>query len=271
MASLLDRMNVDTTPSVGPVRSKNRRAGSVPYSRPPKGDINSPWKHDMYQQGSESAKSLSDRLGAPQKDAPPKMNFGGAVRALKEATGSATDKELSIRGASTRGNVVEVTGLVKGTTAEDVEAIFKRCGPITQSSVKQSHGNADVTVRLTFKQENDAREAVRVFDQQVADGRTLGVRVVGGVNASLSGRLSMSVVDGSVDALMETDTDGGSCQNALGRLSFSRDPEAAARAHILIAPPGADPKDYLPSSSSSRGRSRGRGRGRRGGAIGGGR
>ena len=121
MASLLERMNVDITPNVGPVRSKTRRAASVPYSRPPKGDINSPWKHDMYQQASESGKSLSDRLSVPQKDAPPKMNFGGAVKALKEATGSATDKELSIRGASTRGNVVEVTGLVKGTTAEDVE------------------------------------------------------------------------------------------------------------------------------------------------------
>ena len=122
MASLLERMNVDIAPNVGPVRSKTRRSASVPYSRPPKADINSPWKHDMYhQQGSESGKSLSDRLGVPQKDAPPKMNFGGAVKALKEATGSATDKELSIRGASTRGNVIEVTGLVKGTTAEDVE------------------------------------------------------------------------------------------------------------------------------------------------------
>ncbi|KAH9006613.1 hypothetical protein EDB86DRAFT_2875123 [Lactarius hatsudake] len=260
MASLLERMNVDTTSSVGPVRSKTRRADSAPYSRPPKGDINSTWKHDMYQQGSESGKSLSDRLGAPQKDTPPKMNFGGAVRALKEATGSATDKELSIRGASTRGNVVG------GTTAEDVEAIFKRCGPITQSSVKQSHGNADVTVRLTFKQDNDAREAVRVFDQQVADGRTLGVRVVGGVNASLSGRLSMGVVDGSVDALMEVDTDSGSSKMRSDDI-ISRDPEAAARAHILVAPPGADPKDYLPSSG--RGRGRGRGRARRGAAGGG--
>ena len=46
---------------------------------------------------------------------------------------------------------------------------------------------------------------------------------------------------------------------------ISRDPEAAARAHILVAPPGADPKDYLPSSSSRGGRGRGRGRGRRGG------
>jgi hypothetical protein len=121
MASLLERMSVDTAPGVGPVRSRPRRAGSAPYTRPPKGDINSPWKHDMFQQSSESGKSLSDRLDTSSKDAPPKMNFGGAVKALKEATGQAADKELSIRGASTRGNVVEVTGLVKGTTAEDVE------------------------------------------------------------------------------------------------------------------------------------------------------
>ncbi|SRR6266404_4258580 len=91
-----------------------------------------------------------------------------------------------------------------------LQAIFKRCGPITQSTVKQTYGNTDVTVRLTFKQEKDAQEAVRIFDQQVADGRTLRVRVVGGVNASLSGRLSMGLVDGSVDVLMETDLDGGS-------------------------------------------------------------
>ena len=128
MASLLERMNVDPAPGVGPVRSKTRRAGSAPYTRPPKGDINSPWKHDMYQQGAEPGKSLSDRLDAPSKDAPPKMNFGSAVKALKEATGLGADKELSIRGASTRGNVVEVTGLVKGTTAEDVEVSSREIG-----------------------------------------------------------------------------------------------------------------------------------------------
>lgn len=49
---------------------------------------------------------------------------------------------------------------------------------------------------------------------------------------------------------------------------ISRDPEAAARAHILVAPPGANPKDYLPSSSG-RVNGRGRGRGRRGPTWGG--
>jgi hypothetical protein len=135
MASLLERMNVDPAPGVGPVRSKPRRAGSAPYTRPPKGDINSPWKHDLYQQGAESAKSLSDRLDIPSKDTPPKMNFGSAAKALREATGQGVDKELSIRGASTRGNVVEVTGLVKGTTAEDVEVGKCSVGRLSTSCV----------------------------------------------------------------------------------------------------------------------------------------
>ena len=53
------------------------------------------------------------------------MNFGFAEKALQEATGVRGDRgELSIRGASSRGNVVEVTGLVSGTTAEDVEVRF---------------------------------------------------------------------------------------------------------------------------------------------------
>ena len=47
------------------------------------------------------------------------MNFTGADRALREALG---EKGLSIKGASSRGNVVEVAGLAPGTSAADVEA-----------------------------------------------------------------------------------------------------------------------------------------------------
>ena len=46
------------------------------------------------------------------------MNFAGADRALREALG---EKGLSIKGASSRGNVVEVAGLAPGTSAADVE------------------------------------------------------------------------------------------------------------------------------------------------------
>lgn len=46
------------------------------------------------------------------------MNLSLADKALREAHG---EKGLSIKGASSRGNVVQVGGLAKGTTSEDVE------------------------------------------------------------------------------------------------------------------------------------------------------
>lgn len=71
------------------------------------------------------------------------------------------------------------------------------------------------TVRVTFKQEKDAQAAVALFDGQPADGRMLTVKVVGGVNVSLGGRLSGGMVqDDSVDVLMGDDGGSGSCVNA---------------------------------------------------------
>lgn len=65
-----------------------------------------------------------------------------------------------------------------------------------------------VTVRLTFKQEKDAQAAVKKFDGQPADGRILSVKIVGGVNATLGGRLGVAV-DDSVDVLMQDSASSG--------------------------------------------------------------
>ncbi|KAI0766993.1 hypothetical protein C8Q74DRAFT_1277374 [Fomes fomentarius] len=261
MASLLERISLPSgaVSSIGPVRSKSNHASSGPYNksqRPPKGDVNDTWKHDLYSEN----RSLSARLtNAPV--APPKMNFGVADKALRDAVGDKAG--LSIKGASSRGNVVQVAGLAKGTTAADVEAIFKRCGPITSAVL---HSNSpDPTVRLTYKHEKDAQAAVAKFNAQPADGRTLEVKIVGGVNATLSGRIGAALVEGSVDVLMGDDPNSGSKLRSDSLLSS--DP----RAHVLVAPPGADPKEYTPrpqAPARGRGRGGGRGRGRRRGGGG---
>lgn len=62
-------------------------------------------------------RSLGARLTNGSNNAP-KMNFAGADRALRDALG---EKEISIKGASSRGNVVQVSGLAPGTSAADVE------------------------------------------------------------------------------------------------------------------------------------------------------
>ncbi|KAF9782389.1 hypothetical protein BJ322DRAFT_1010376 [Thelephora terrestris] len=261
MATLLERMNItpsETSGQTGPVRNKQHRP-SGPYNRkeqPPKGDINSQWEHDMFLGGGSQKSSLVDRLSDQQK--PPKVNMGAAVRALENATGS---KDISIRGASVRGNLIEVKGLVGGTTADDVEAIFKRCGPIVKSYV-QSPGPTDgsVVVRLVFKEERDALSAVKKFNGETADGRTLIVKSVGGQAVNLAARLDTGLSkDGSVDALITPPSTSKMRSDDI----IAQD----ARAVVLLAPPGMNPKDYVqqPTRGGRNGRGRGRGRPKRGG------
>lgn len=190
------------------------------------------------------------------------------------------DSNLSIKGAGSQGNVVEVSGLVSGTTPEDVAAIFKRCGQITDQKATSTRAE-DVRIRITFKAPASAIAAVQKFHDQPADGKILSVKIVGTSSAgiSLGGRLGgtdgLGLVreEGSVDVLMESDKDGGSyvcptshCGFGLQRFNDRKMRSdslihADPRAQVLIAPPGTNPADYLPPTPESRGG----GRGRRGG------
>ncbi|KAJ7209705.1 hypothetical protein GGX14DRAFT_631648 [Mycena pura] len=266
MASLLERMNVPVHGSLGPVRSKtgpsDRRPS--PYNRPSKGDIDSPWAHDMFEQHNSLSARMNITPGAPKAN----LNHAILGKALQAATGSS---ELSIKGASSasQGNVVEVTGLVGGTTPDDVVAIFKRCGEIVKATALPGK---DVTIRVTFKNPSSASAAVQKFHNQPADGKTLSVRIVGTNATSLGGRLGgpdgLGLVreEGSVDVLMDTLSDSGSKMRSDSLLNS--DP----RAQVLLAPPGANPSDYVQGLASRNGNGaprRGRGGRSRGGRGGG--
>lgn len=111
---------------------------------------------------------------------------------------------------------MEVSGLVAGTTADDVAAIFKSCGAITSS--KLVRGGDDVKIRVTFKTAASATSAVQKFNKQPADGKILSVRIVGSTSTgtSLSNRLGgpdgLGLVreEGSVDVLMGGEEESGS-------------------------------------------------------------
>jgi hypothetical protein len=208
-------------------KQQNREHGRE--SRTPKGDVNSTWSHDLF----EGNRSLSERLSSSSSGAP-KVNFGIAQKAVKDAVSNEDHGTggLNIKGASgvREGNVVQVSGLVKGTTAADVEvsllppswslrlttrpqAIFKRCGPILSSRVHSPPSSDSVTIRLIFKQAASGATAVQKFHGQQADGRTLNVSIIGGAGVSLGGRLGLGLGEGgtgSVDVLMESDDTGGS-------------------------------------------------------------
>ncbi|TDL16515.1 hypothetical protein BD410DRAFT_620632 [Rickenella mellea] len=231
------------------------------------------WQHDMY---NGPGKTLSSRLTDPSSASssagggggPRKVETSLVQNALRQATaaGSAAGGGggLSIKGsASQNANVVEVAGLVSGTTAADVEAIFKRCGHIVKSVVHSSSGN-DVIVRLTFKKSDDARNAVTKFNGLPADGRILRVSVVGSANASLGGRLGGDVLaNGTVDVLMDGDDSDSGGSKMRSDDVLRTDP----RAQVLTVPPGANPADYQQARGGGRGAGGGR---RRGGRRGGG-
>lgn len=67
-----------------------------------------------------------------------------------------------------------------------------------------------MTVRLKFKNSDDARRAVVEYNGKSADGNVLSVSIVGSASTSLGGRLSGGVaLNGTVDVLMEEDTGSG--------------------------------------------------------------
>ncbi|KAK7057530.1 hypothetical protein R3P38DRAFT_2841524, partial [Favolaschia claudopus] len=259
MASLLERMSLPAGGPSGVVRSKSagsNRNGS-PYNRPnpiPKGDVDSPWSHDMYEQHNSLSARMNITPGAPKAN----LNHAIVGRALQAA--SLASEGLSIKGASSasQGNVVEVTGLVPGTTADDVVAIFKRCGEITKGMLMSKQ--PEVVIRVTFKSPASASSAVRQFHNQPADGRTLSVKVVGLNATSLGGRLGgpdgLGLVreEGSVDILMESSAEGGSKMRSDSLVGSDR-------AQVLVAPPGANVADYVQTPGGRNGN----GSGRRGG------
>lgn len=124
-----------------------------------------------------------------------------------------------------------------------------------------------------FKEEKDALSAIKQFNGETADGKTLSVKSVGNQPVNLAARLDgMLPGDGSVDALLPST--GSSCVTLdLQARNFFliqkhrkmrsddvliQDP----RATVMITPPGGDPKDYEPQPWTRGGRGRGRGRGR---------
>ncbi|KAF7351178.1 Proline dehydrogenase [Mycena sanguinolenta] len=162
MASLLERMSLPAGGPSGVVRSRSgpSNRNSSPYSRPasiPKGDVDGQWSHDMFDQHN----SLKARMNIIPTA--PKANLGHAIvgKALQAVTSS--PEQLSIKGAGSTANTVEVTGLVVGTTPDDVVAIFKRCGEIVKRS--QISSSPEVVIRVTFKNPSSATAAVQKIPQ----------------------------------------------------------------------------------------------------------
>ncbi|KAI5890311.1 uncharacterized protein SCHCODRAFT_02631467 [Schizophyllum commune H4-8] len=267
MASLLERMNITAPGAAGPVRNKsaNSMRNTTPYSRPnsrntPKGNVDGQWSHDLYDQHNSLAARITD-AALPQKANLPPI----AQRALRDAVQQPQGPGLSIRGAAAppkQANVVDVSGLVAGTTPDDVKAIFSRCGDIASARIASSRGE-ELRIRVVFKEAGAAKSAVGKFDGQQADGKTLSVKLAGEslqgtkLISRLGGKDGLGIVrdEGSVDILMDSE------DSSKSKLRSDSIVKSDPRASVMTAPPGADPADY--AHRGGRGR-RGGGRNKRG-------
>ncbi|BGP12541.1 hypothetical protein JCM10213_004874 [Rhodosporidiobolus nylandii] len=86
-------------------------------------------------------------------------------------------KVVRIAQEEEKGFVVQVEGLVQGTSAEDVQTAFGSYGEISFCFVVDESA-ADLVARLTFAKYSDAAEACSKLDGAIADGRPLRVQHV---------------------------------------------------------------------------------------------
>ncbi|KAJ7836116.1 hypothetical protein B0H14DRAFT_2589849 [Mycena olivaceomarginata] len=93
--------------------------------------------------------------------------------------------------SASRGNVVEVTGLLTGTTSDDVVTVFKHCGEI--GKVAWISNRPEVTVRVFFMGPSAASTAVPKFHNQRADGKVLSVRIVETDESNLNPGITFAV------------------------------------------------------------------------------
>ncbi|GAA6027028.1 hypothetical protein JCM8202_005614 [Rhodotorula sphaerocarpa] len=98
-----------------------------------------------------------------------------ALRKRKELEAE-RERKVKIAKEEDLGFVVEVGGLVTGTSAEDVQTAFGQYGEIRFCFVVDESAS-DLVARLTFTRHDDAAAACAKLDGAIADGRPLRVQL----------------------------------------------------------------------------------------------
>ncbi|KAG9050915.1 hypothetical protein FS837_001089 [Tulasnella sp. UAMH 9824] len=176
----------------GAKRNDGRPNRHSPYTRPnrdlPPADGN--WVHDKFAEindipaaGGALASRISGGVASGSDGAGAKL-FAKAMGDRPSGVGpirrKASGGPLSIKGASApQGTILEIRELVAGTTAEDVKAIFTQCGTIKDAWTLPSSNAETTVIRVKFTERDGMLKAIKQFDGQVADGRTLSVKEVG--------------------------------------------------------------------------------------------
>ncbi|KAI9280829.1 hypothetical protein BC943DRAFT_330391 [Umbelopsis sp. AD052] len=140
----------------GPIRNTSSGRGGAHRKSPTQGrrDTNSPWKHDLYEQGSNNGRNVQRTNSS---------TASGIISRLGSAPGS---------------NTIKVENLHYEVTEADVNELFKLVGPCSAKLLFDRSGRSNGVANVKFDNAAHSKAAFEKYNNVELDGQPMKITIV---------------------------------------------------------------------------------------------